>query len=216
MQTELSQRLASQSRRRLFTGAAVAAVLVSAMALDTKVIVLGSDQDIRQQAFSPDAYGLQEFPRIRHHILENAVDARVLWEDIQLDKAAAGQKYGVSVGAASVIPVSFSGTVGSGNAGIYYVDVEGMPDGQKIRIQTGPAIHGTDIRDATGTIEFGQFKNQIEYQDVGAALNRAMKDEVLASIDTSSLTGKTVEVTGVFKLINTNNWLVTPVRLEVK
>ncbi|ATG73806.1 hypothetical protein CGX12_03270 [Zobellella denitrificans] len=216
MQTELSQRLASQSRRRLFAGAAVAAVLVSAMALDTKVIVLGSDQDIRQQAFSPDAYGQQEFPRIRHHILENAVDARVLWEDIQLDKAAAGQKYGVSAGAGSVIPVSFSGTVGSGNAGIYYVDVEGMPDGQKIRIQTGPAIHGTDIRDATGTIEFGQFKNQIEYQDVGAALNRAMKDEVLASIDTSSLTGKTVEVTGVFKLINTNNWLVTPVRLEVK
>lgn len=216
MQTELSQRLASQSRRRLFTGAAVAAVLVSAMALDTKVIVLGSDQDIRQQAFSPDAYGQQEFPRIRHHILENAVDAKVLWEDIQLDKAAAGQKYGVSAGAGSVIPVSFSGTVGSGNAGIYYVDVEGMPDGQKIRIQTGPAIHGTDIRDATGTIEFGQFKNQIEYQDVGAALNRAMKDEVLASIDTSSLTGKTIEVTGVFKLINTNNWLVTPVRLEVK
>lgn len=216
MQTELSQHLVSRSRRRLLAGAATAAALVTAMALNTKVVVIGSEQDARQQAFSPDAYAQAEFPQIRHYILENAVDARVLWEDIQIDKTAASQKHGVSAGAGSVIPVSFSGTVGNGSAGIYYVDVAGLPDNQKIRIQTGPAIHGTDLRDATGTIEFGHFKNQIEYQNVGAALNRAMKAEVLASVDTSSLTGKAVEVTGIFKLINSKNWLVTPVRLEVK
>ena len=42
-------------------------------------------------------------------------------------------------------------------------------------MQTGPAINGTDLRDAPGEIKFGQFTNQIEYQNAGAALNNAMK-----------------------------------------
>ncbi|MGT2466735.1 DUF2291 family protein [Mesorhizobium atlanticum] len=29
--------------------------------------------------------------------------------------------------------------------------------------RSGPAINGTDLRDATGDIVFGKFKNQIEY-----------------------------------------------------
>ena len=43
-----------------------------------------------------------------------------------------------------------------------------------------------------------------------------MKKEVLADIDTASLSGKTVSVTGVFKLINPKNWLVTPVEMSVQ
>ena len=57
--------------------------------------------------------------------------------------------------------------------------VEGL-DGIRVRVQTGPAINGTDVRDATGTVEFGQFKNQIEYQDAGSALNDQVKAQVLA------------------------------------
>ncbi|MEO2037276.1 MAG: DUF2291 family protein, partial [Martelella sp.] len=81
---------------------------------------------------------------------------------------------------------------------------------------TGPAINGTDLRDATGTIAFGQFKNQIEYQDAGSALNNEMKKDVLAGIDTANLSGKTISVTGVFKLINPKNWLVTPVEMSIE
>ncbi len=83
-------------------------------------------------------------------------------------------------------------------------------------MQTGPAINGTDLRDATGDIEFGQFTNQIEYQNAGAAINDEMKEQVLSGIDTGDLSGETVDVTGVFKLINPNNWLVTPVSLSVQ
>ncbi|MCY1247832.1 hypothetical protein D9M72_611990 [compost metagenome] len=85
-----------------------------------------------------------------------------------------------------------------------------------IRVQTGPAVNGTDLRDATGTIEFGQFKNQIEFQNAGSALNNEMKKQVLEGVDVNNLVGKTVSVTGVFKLVNPKNWLVTPVGLEVK
>jgi predicted lipoprotein len=43
-----------------------------------------------------------------------------------------------------------------------------------------------------------------------------MKEQVLAGIDNSALTGKSIEVTGAFTLINPKNWLVTPVELKVQ
>ena len=92
----------------------------------------------------------------------------------------------------------------------------GLPDGVGVRLQTGPAINGTDLRDATGLIQFGQFTNQIEYQNAGSALNNEMKKDALAGVDTASLGGKTIKVVGVFRLVNPKNWLVTPVRLEVE
>ena len=73
-----------------------------------------------------------------------------------------------------------------------------------------------DLRDAPGDIAFGSFKNQIEYQDVGSAINRAMKASVLDGIDTANLTGKTLEVVGAFTLINPKAWRVTPVSVKVQ
>ena len=115
-----------------------------------------------------------------------------------------------------MFPVKFTGVVGEGKSGIYNVAVDGLPARRKIRVQTGPAINGTDLRDATGEIKFGDFKNQIEYQNAGAAINNAMKEAVLAGIDTARLTGKTVSVIGAFTLVNPKNWLVTPVEIAVQ
>ena len=75
---------------------------------------------------------------------------------------------------------------------------------------------GTDLRDGTGTISFGQFTNQIEYQNAGSALNKEMKKQVLSKVDTANLTGKTISVVGVFQLTDPSNWLVTPVKMNVK
>jgi predicted lipoprotein len=111
--------------------------------------------------------------------------------------------------------VKFTGVVGEGKSGVYNVAVEGLPD-VVIRVQTGPAINGTDLRDATGTIGFEQFTNQIEYQNAAAALNNEMKTEVLSLVDTTQLSGKTISVVGAFMLINPKGWLVTPVKLSVQ
>ena len=69
---------------------------------------------------------------------------------------------------------------------------------------------------AQAQIEFGAFTNQIEYQNAGAGINNVMKAEVLEGLDRDSLTGKTVEVTGVFKMMSPKMWLVTPVEFTVK
>lgn len=185
------------------------------MALDTKVVRIGSEDDSRVAAFSAELYGETEFPRVQALIEERAVGAQALVEALDRDREAAVVQYGVMAGAQPIFSVSFTGVVGEGRSGVRNVAVEGLPPDLLIRVQTGPAINGTDIRDATGTIEFGQFTNQIEYQDAGSALNNQVKAQVLAPVEAANLTGKTISVVGVFRLVNPESWLVTPVRLDV-
>lgn len=204
-----------KSRRKMYV--ALAAVIVfSAIAADTKVVRIGSESDLRHQAFDPNQFGRDEFPRIRDIVIDRAPDAVVLATAIADDKKAAIAEYGTVSGAFPVLPVTLTGVVGDGASGIFGVTVEGMPQGVALRVQTGPAINGTELRDISGDIDFGAFKNQIEYQNAGAGLNRAMAAETLADFDRDTLTGKTITVTGVFTLINPANWLITPVAFEVQ
>lgn len=201
---------------RRFAIPAALLILVAAMILDTRIVRIGSEEDVQKAAFSAEAYGESEFPRIQTDIEARAVDAVTLAAAIAKDRATAEKEYGVAAGVGPVMSVKFAGLVGEGKSGIYKVAVDGVPDTLLVRVQTGPAINGTELRDATGKVAFGQFTNQIEYQDAGSALNNAMKAAVLSKVDTKALTGKTISVVGAFKLINPKSWLVTPVRLEVK
>lgn len=194
----------------------VALGLLAAMAYDTRVVRIGSADHVQDDAFSPDTFGTTEFPKVQASVESRAVEAATLAPAALADKAAAGKQYGIPAGAAPVVPVKFAGVAGEARSGVYPVTVEGVPADVTIRVQTGPAINGTDLRDATGEIVFGQFRNQIEYQNAGAGLNNAMKATVLSGVDAAALQGKAVEVVGVFKLINPKNWLVTPVRIAVR
>jgi len=207
--------VSSRSARRKSIAAITILALLGAIALDTNVVEIGGEGDLRQQAFDPDRFGREEFPRIRDAVSKRAPEAVKLAEDLAANKKAAIDAYGTMAGAFPVMSVSFTGTVGEGKSGIFNIDVDGMPDGMSVRVQTGPAINGTELRDIPGDIEFGAFKNQIEYQDAGAGINRAMSAEVLSSLDRDALSGKTISVTGAFTMINPKNWLVTPVALEV-
>jgi predicted lipoprotein len=191
-------------------------LLLAAMALDTKVVKIGSAADVQPNVFSPADFGAEQFPKIQQDIEKRAVDAVTLAEAIAKDKDAAAKQYGVPASIGPEMSVKFTGVVGKGESGVYYVTVAGLPDTLHVRVQTGPAINGTDLRDATGTISFGQFVNQIDYQNAGSALNKEMKKQVLSKIDNSQLTGKTISVVGAFKLVNPNSWLVAPVKLDVQ
>ena len=192
--------------------AAVVVAVLAAMALDTTVVRIGSDADVRAAVFSPEVFGAETFPKVQANVTARAVDAVELATAIAANPKAAEAKYSIG----GVYSVKLEGVVGEGKSGIYFVDVTGIPAPLRLRVQTGPAINGTELRDATGEISFSQFTNQIEYQDAGSALNKEMKKLVLDGIDNSALTGKTVVVIGAFKLVNPKSWMITPVSLEVK
>lgn len=204
------------ARATRWIGIAAALVLAGAMAFDTTIVRIGSEQDVQVQKFSPEAYGAEQFPIIKQSVETRAVDAVELSQAIVADRKAAGERYGVATSVGPVFPVKFTGVVGERKANYNVVAVEGLPPELTVRVQTGPALNGTDLRDATGQIEFGQFKNQIEYQDAGSAINNEVKKVVLGDIDPAALTGKTVTVIGVFKLVNPKSWIVIPVRLDVQ
>jgi predicted lipoprotein len=197
-------------------GIAAVVVLVGAMAFDTKIVTIGSDADVQVQKFSPVAFGAEQFPLIKQNVEERAVDAVELSQAITADKKAAGEKYGVATSVGPVFPVKLTGVLGERKANYNVVAVEGLPAELTVRVQTGPALNGTDLRDATGKIEFGQFKNQIEYQDAGSAINNEVKKVILGDLDPATIEGKTVTVIGVFKLVNPKSWIVTPVRFDVQ
>lgn len=214
--TSTAPKAPAPSRRGLLIGAGLAAAVLVVMALDTTVVHVGSEADIRAQAFSPDTYGTGEFPRIQAFVTEKAVDAATLAPAVLADKDAAATQYGTPASTGAIMFVTLSGVVGEAKSGVYTLAVEGVPEDITVRVQTGPAINGTDLRDAPGDIAFGQFKNQIEYQDAGSGINRAMKAAILDGIDTANLTGKTMQVTGAFRLINPKNWMITPVEVTIQ
>jgi len=216
MRTNLSNQIVSRKRKWILGTALFTIILVVAMALCTKVIVNGSSEDLRQQSFSPDQFAQKEYPSIRDFVVNKAVDAQTLLTALQENKKSAIEKYGVKSGIGAIIPVKFDAVVESGRSGIYTLKIANTPQKQTIRVQVGPAINGTALRDATGKISFEQFTNQIQYQNVGAAINRVMKADTLQHIDHKTLVGKQAFIVGVFRLINPKNWLITPVRFEVK
>lgn len=207
------KKLSPGAKRGIWIG--VIALVVLGMILGTKVV--GNDDAMLQatQEFDPATFGAENFPQIQEAVAERAVDAATLAEAIAADPAAAAEEYAVASSGGPVYSVTFTGVVGEGQSGIYEVDVEGVPDDLLIRVQTGPAINGTELRDSTGEITFGQFTNQIDYQDAASALNEEVKTQVLADIDTAALQGKTITVTGAFTLINPASWLVTPTEIEI-
>jgi predicted lipoprotein len=192
-----------------------ALVVIAAMALDTKVVKIGSPANIEPGVFSAAAFGASEFPKVQAGIESRAVEAATLAAAIAKDKDEAGKHYGVPLNNGAEMSVKFTGVAGKADMGVYPIVVDGVPN-TTIQVQTGPAIYGTDLRDATGTIAFGQFVNQIDYQNAGSALNKEMKKQVLSKVDVANLAGKTLSIVGAFKLVKPDNWLVTPVNLEVK
>jgi len=195
-------------------------ILVALVALSRGVKVVGIDSAAaaNPKAFSAAEFGASEFPKVVEGIKKRAVPATTLADALKANVADATTKYGIAEpgGLGPEFCVSFTGVVGTGTSGVYDVKVEGVPSSLVIRVQTGPAINGTDLRDATGTISFGQFTNQIDYQNAGSALNDQLKQQVLANVDTTNFKGKTISVVGAFQLINPNGWLVTPVELTVQ
>jgi predicted lipoprotein len=207
---------AATPRRGLMIAIGLGIVVLAAIAFDTKVVDIGSEGDLRQEAFSADAFGEKEFPRIQTFVVEHAVDAATFGPAVLADKKAAAAQYGTPSSTGAIVPVRLTAVAGEAKSGVYELKADGVPADIHVRVQTGPAINGTDLRDVTGDIAFGHFKNQIEYQDAGSGINRAMKKAVLDGVDTANLSGKTLEIFGAFRLINPKNWLITPVKVTVK
>ena len=134
----------------------------------------------------------------------------------------AGEKYGNPRKQSSspwTYAVKFTGKViaadTASRASTLDVDTDG--DGRvDARVQIGPALRGTALRDTLDFVNFNEFKNQIEWAQFGKAFNEKANTAFLAAVPRDGLVSKTVTVIGAFPLPNGGQLpLVTPSELTV-
>jgi predicted lipoprotein len=153
--------------------------------------------------------------------LERAVDLRELLPAVAADPEAAGARWGRREGTGSyTVVVKGAGRVldvdTSSRVGVASLEIETPGGPERVRLQIGPVLRGTSIRDALPTVSFDQFVNQIQYAEVAGALNARVEREVLTSLDREALVGKRVRFVGATTLGTDRPLTVTPVRLEVE
>ncbi|NEJ73936.1 DUF2291 family protein [Rhizobium phaseoli] len=97
------------------------------------------------------------------------------------------------------------------------LDVDADGDGKAdAKVQIGPALRGTALRDTLEFVNFNEFKNQIEWAQFGKAFNEKANTAILSSVPRDGLVGKTVMVIGAFALPKSGELpLVTPSELKV-
>ncbi|HZY41402.1 MAG TPA: DUF2291 domain-containing protein [Anaerolineae bacterium] len=149
-----------------------------------------------------------------------SVDLATLLGEIASDKDAASRKYGHKESGPYNFVVKSEVKVDNvdttSRAGTVLLKPIGYTGPVEVKMQIGPVMRGTSIRDGSGYIPFNQFVNQIEYADVAEELNNRVLNNVLKGLDFNSLKGKTIVVYGFFTLDDSTKILITPVKIDVK
>jgi predicted lipoprotein len=98
------------------------------------------------------------------------------------------------------------------------ISVDSGGDGKVAAIvQIGPALRGTDLRDALDFVSFNDFKNPIDYAQFGKAFNQYVVRAELANLPRDKLEGRNVSVLGAFTLeAGDRPPLVTPAQLKLE
>lgn len=221
----MTQVASSAARRRRRRGgrrigrwvlAGLAVVLLVAMGFGTTVVSPEEASRAAQQGVDPATFAEENYESVAAGITERAVALPEVATAIEQDQQAAAKKYAVGDGPTATYSVRFSGTAGrvDSETGQLPIKVDGVPGGLEVAVQTGPALLGTALRDATGEVTFPMFTNQLGYQSAGDELNQQMKRRVLADLDPASLAGTEVTVVGAFQSVNPEVLLVMPVKIE--
>ncbi|RUU13660.1 DUF2291 family protein [Mesorhizobium sp. USDA-HM6] len=138
------------------------------------------------------------------------------------DPAAAGAKYGNPKKQANspwTFAVRVEGKIVAANtqsrAATIDVDVDG--DGKAdARVQIGPAMRGTALRDSLDFVQFNDFTNQIDFAQFGKAFNAHADKTMLSKLPRDGLEGRTAKVLGAYAVEGSQDLaLVTPAEAEI-
>lgn len=205
---------AARRRRGLLALVAVLALAV-AMVLSTRFLTPEEVLEVNPPPFDPATFSAEEFPRVVAEVQEQAVDLTTLAVQLAEDPAAAANEYGTTVSGASVYPVTATGTVTSVDDRFMELSVDGMPEGSSVNVPVGDTVNGTPVRDVTGSLTFGDFTDQTQFQSVANEFKSIIQEQVVAPADPPSLVDQRVSVSGAYAPGGPEgSFLVQPVAIE--
>jgi predicted lipoprotein len=154
---------------------------------------------------------------------ENAKEASLVLAEYGKDQDAAGEKYGIR-SSSEGIPWNFvikgKGKVlavdTESRAGTMAVDLDPYDGTLDLKIQVGPVVKGTSIRDSLSFISFDEFENQIEFAKLANTMNKKACEAALGTTDVSSMVGKEIAFIGFFTADGTEDVLATPIEITIQ
>ena len=182
----------------------------------TVVKIEDVEQAVESETFDPVAYvdGIWD-SEIMPIFNDKAVELPTILSEIEVGADGTAikdslipivQKYGlVTAGDAHVYLVEGSGTISQVNTetslGTIEVTLDGYDGPIKVLIYIGPRIPSdeTSIREGVGFIYIGDFKDQMEYGQVGKSNERVLS-QVIGDLGTNNLLGKTITFMGAFNI----------------
>ena len=191
-------------------------VLLGAMAFDTTVISGDRSAEIDGPSFVASEFVEAEFVGVANTIEESAIKASELIPAILADSAAAGAKYGLEVSGKFVYPISATGVVTKVDERFATVAVDGLPPDASVRFPVGDVVNGSPIRDVTGTMTFGDFPGQTEFQSVSNQFKLKIISDIVSGLDLTRLEGAQVTVVGAWSSGGpASTFVIQPVNIEV-
>jgi predicted lipoprotein len=101
-------------------------------------------------------------------------------------------------------------------AGYLELDLADVSGEGRVRLQVGPVIKGSSVRDSLSFIKFGDFVNQLDYANISREINFYVRDKLVAEFRKPELVGKSVSFVGAFTEDSGGSVLVTPVRIGIE
>lgn len=151
---------------------------------------------------------------------QKAADIGQVLKDARKNSDEAGEKYGfrsAQEGSAWNFIVKGQGKVlkvsRESRAGTLDIDLPPYDGKAEFKIQIGPVIKGTAIRDSLDFIRYDDFKNQMVFAELSNAFHKRIADRLLSKTDFSVVEGKKVNFTGAFTFTSIEDVFVTPLAL---
>lgn len=177
--------------------------------VDGSVIPEGPDgDDARNAARLDDTFATELLPLVTAKALPLAQLRTLLADGVDTAGAAYANR-GAGQGAAWHFAITDTGKIVEANltssARTAEVDVDGDGAGD-LRLQLGPVIRGTALRDVAPFYNFDDFRDQIEFAKLARAINDRIKTTL--EVPEGDLLGQTVTFTGVVPVKRADDRLV--------
>jgi predicted lipoprotein len=154
-----------------------------------------------------------------------AVDCATVLDALRADRTAACEQYGLRRetgepfyafkvrGTAAVVEFD-----DSSRNGVILVDL--LPDLGQVdtRLQVGPVIRGTAIRDALEFIRFTDIGNQLQFAALANEFNARMRQDSVEPLNLEEIAGERISFLGAFRLEaeqSVDDIVITPVRIDL-
>jgi len=195
-------------------------ILLCALSLVGCKIIYDTDESLSVIPDGPDGDDARNTERLETTfssellplITDKALDVATLRAAITSDIDAAGNTHGnrgAGRGAAWNFSIADTGQVIDANltSSARTADVDVDEDGKAdLRLQLGPVIRGTVLRDVAPFYNFDDFRDQIEFAKLARAINERAKAKIV--VPEGDLIGRTVSFTGVTAVKSATDKLV--------